>query len=105
MFKFASTYLVGFTAYQGISIVDSLKKELSLAFICRAFLFQGSYRFFPFCFQVQINSNLSLSFITLVQKFKRCPTSDNLRPCKTEGLITTDRAVGKKRMSEKRDLN
>ena len=94
--------------------LNTNKQIKSLALVLGAFLFgyiqrlalyHGSYRFFPFCFQVQINSNLSLSFITFNPKVHALIYSINMRPCKAEGLITADRAAGKKRMSEKRDLN
>ncbi len=114
MINFDLTYLIGSSANFGFSIVTIQKRtKLSqsnagaflFGFIQRLAFYEGSYRFLPCCFQVQLNSNLSLSFITLIRKVRALIYSINTRPCNSEGLITTDRAVGKKRMSEKRDLN
>ena len=82
MINFVSSW-VGFSVNS--TIIDQFIKELSLAFICRAFLFQVLNRFFPYSSQVELNSNLH-SFQYVRPKVHALIYSINMRPCKNERL-------------------
>lgn len=69
-----------------LSIIGKIYKGTKLSQLnAGAFLFQVLNRFFPYCFQVRLNSNLH-SFQYVRPKVHALIYSINMRPCKNERL-------------------